>query len=260
MGLQAEQITFGYTQVDVLTDISFKVEAGTILALLGPNGTGKTTLLKCIGAVHSPRRGKTLVDGEDIAEMSARKRARYIGYVPQNTAAVFPGTVIDTVLTGRMPYVDFKFTQHDKDVAFSVIHQMGLDDLTFRNINRLSGGQRQRVFIARALAQEPRALLLDEPTSSLDLKNQLTTLQLIRSLIREKHLAAVISIHDLNLAAMFCDTVMILNGASVFACGTPGEVITAENIRTVYGVKAAVDYEQQLPHMRLLDEELQETT
>lgn len=256
MGLQVEQITFGYTQTtDIITEVGLRVKPGEMLALLGPNGTGKTTLLKCIGRVLSPRQGRTLVSGEDIAEMSARKRARYVGYVPQSTEAVFPGTVADTVLTGRMPYVDFRLTQHDKDVAFSVIEQMGLGELAFRSINRLSGGQRQRVFIARALAQEPRVLLLDEPTSSLDLKNQLTTLQIIRRLVRDKALAAVISIHDLNLASMFCDTVMILKGARVFAHGSPADVITAENIREVYGVKAAVDYDQRVPHMRLLDEE-----
>ena len=255
MGLQAEHITFGYTQTDILRDVDLQVEAGEILALLGPNGTGKTTLLKCIGRLLLPRQGQTMVDGENIAQMSARKRARYVGYVPQSTMDVFPGTVADTVLTGRMPYVDFRMTKRDKNIAFSVIRQMGLEDLAFRSINRLSGGQRQRVFIARALAQEPRVLLLDEPTSSLDLKNQMMTLQIIRKVAREKNLAVVISIHDLNLAAMFCDKVMILKESDVFAFGTPKEVITAENIEAVYGVHASVDYDQGIPHMRLLDQE-----
>ena len=255
MGLQAEHITFGYTQADILRNVDLQVEAGEILALLGPNGTGKTTLLKCAGRLLVPREGQTTVDGENIAQMSAKKRARYVGYVPQSTMDVFPGTVADTVLTGRMPYVDFRITRRDKDIAFSVIQQMGLEDLAFRNINRLSGGQRQRVFIARALAQEPRVLLLDEPTSSLDLKNQMMTLQIIRKVAKEKNLAVVISIHDLNLAAMFCDKVMILKESDVFAFGTPKTVITAENIEAVYGVHASVDYTQGVPHMRLLDQE-----
>ncbi|MEA4892521.1 MAG: ABC transporter ATP-binding protein [Peptococcaceae bacterium] len=255
MGLLAEHITFGYTQTDILNDVGLEVKPGKLLALLGPNGTGKTTLLRCIGRILQPRAGHTLVDGEDIAAMSARKRARYIGYVPQSTALIFPGTVADTVLTGRMPYVDFRLTRRDKEIAFAVIGRLGLEGMAFNNINRLSGGERQRVFIARALAQEPRVLLLDEPTSSLDLKNQLSTLQILRRLVREKQLAAVISIHDLNLAAMFCDSVLMLKESGVFSWGSPGEVITEENIKKVYGVQAAVDYKQKVPHMRLLDVE-----
>lgn len=255
MNMTVSSISYGYTRErQILDHISFTAHAGKILGLLGPNGTGKTTLLKCISHIYSPWEGTVEIDGRSLAAMSAKTRARYIGYVPQNTHSVFPIRVIDAVMMGRLPFVTSRIGAADKEVVFSILKQMKLEHFAFRNLNEMSGGERQRVFIARALAQEPKVLLLDEPTSSMDLKNQLTTLQLIRSLIREKHLAAVISIHDLNLAAMFCDTVMILNGTSVFACGTPGEVITAENIRTVYGVKAAVDYEQQLPHMRLLDE------
>ncbi len=253
MGLQVEHVSFGYTQTDILADVSLTVEPGKMLALLGPNGTGKTTLLKCISRILEPRNGRTLIDGEDISKMSAKKRARYVGYVPQSAAMIFPSTVADTVLTGRMPYVDFQLTQQDKEIAFSVIERMGLEEMAFQSINRLSGGERQRVFIARALAQEPRVLLLDEPTSSLDLKNQLLTLQIIRQLVQERELAAVISIHDLNLAAMFCNSVLMLKDASVFSYGEPKKVISVEHIREVYGVETAVDYEQGIPHMRLLD-------
>lgn len=253
MGLVAEHISFSYGRNDVLTDVSLEVGAGEILALLGPNGTGKTTLLKCIGRVLEPREGRTLIDGEDISKMRIKKRARYVGYVPQSTAAAFPGTVVDTVLSGRMPYMGFGLTRRDQEIAFSVIRQMGLEAMAFKKISCLSGGERQRAFIARAIAQGPRVLLLDEPTSSLDLKNQLLTLQMIRQLVCRMGICAVVSIHDLNLAAMFCHSVMMLKGAAVFSYGSPEEVITPDHIREVYGVEASVDYEQEIPHMRLID-------
>ena len=252
MSLRAEHITFGYSQKNILQNVGLEVQAGEMLALLGPNGTGKTTLLKCICRILEPKTGTTVIDGQDISPMSARKRAQFVGYVPQNTTMVFPGTVADTVMTGRMPYVGFRLSHRDKETAFSVLEQMDLHKFAFQTINQLSGGERQRVFIARALAQEPRVLLLDEPTSSLDLKNQLLTLQIIRKLVREKQLAAILSIHDLNLAAMFCDKILILRESAVFAYGECREVITEHNIESVYGVKTAVSMEGNVPHIRLL--------
>lgn len=240
MGLSVSGLSFSYGKKTVLKEISFEVPAGCVLGLLGPNGTGKTTLLKAVGGLHRPKGGQCLLNGEDLLAMPNAVRARLAAYVPQSTHAPFPARVIDTVMLGRMPFIRYSPAARDKEIAAAALRRLGLEALAFRELGALSGGERQRVLIARALAQEPKLLLLDEPTSSLDLKNQLQTMGQVRSLAKEKELTAVVSIHDLNLAAMFCDRFLMLKDAHVFAFGSGEEVLTAENIRAVYGVEAEV--------------------
>ena len=237
MGLSVEGLTFSYGKKTVLREVSFEVPSGCVLGLLGPNGTGKTTLLKAVGALHRPESGRCLLDGEDLLSMATAARAKRAAYVPQSTHAPFPARVIDIVMLGRMPFLRYSPTQRDKEIAAGALSRLGLEELAFRD---LSGGERQRVLIARALAQQPKLLLLDEPTSSLDLKNQLQTMGLVRDLAREEKLTAVISIHDLNLAALFCDRFLMLKEAQVFAFGGAEEVLTSANIKSVYGVEAEV--------------------
>ena len=240
MGLSVEGLTFSYGKKTVLREVSFEVPSGCVLGLLGPNGTGKTTLLKAVGALHRPKSGRCLLDGEDLLSMSTAARAKRAAYVPQSTHAPFPARVIDIVMLGRMPFLRYSPTQRDKEIAAGALSRLGLEELAFRDIGALSGGERQRVLIARALAQQPKLLLLDEPTSSLDLKNQLQTMGLVRDLAREEKLTAVISIHDLNLAALFCDRFLMLKEAQVFAFGGAEEVLPSANIKSVYGVEAEV--------------------
>lgn len=253
MIMTVSEITYGYTpDRKILDHVSMIINEGEILSLIGPNGTGKTTLLKCISHIIKPWEGRIEIDGIPIEGMSAKKRARYIGYVPQSTHSAFPIRVIDAVMMGRLPFTTSKITEKDKEIVFHILKQMELEPFAFRNINEMSGGERQRVYIARALAQEPKVLLLDEPTSSLDMKKQLFTLELIRKLVDEKQLAVVMSIHDLNLTAMFSDQVLMLNGSSVFAYGRPSSVLDEKKIRITYGVNTVVSQMNGETHIRLL--------
>jgi iron complex transport system ATP-binding protein len=252
MILQARNITFGYSEREILSDISFDIKQGEILSLLGPNGSGKTSLLKCINYILRPQKGVTMVFGENVAKMKPKKRAQCIAYVPQDNPRGFHISVIDTIMMGRLPFTEYRIREKDKAIVFEMIEMMELEAFAFKSINEMSGGERQRVFIARALAQEPKVLLLDEPTSSLDMKNQLFTLQLIQRLAQEKELAVIMSIHDLNLASMGSDRILMLEDAAVFAYGRSEEVINEENIYRVYGVKTAVSIEDNHVHVRLL--------
>ena len=234
--LSVENLSCGYGRAPVVREISFALEGGQFLALLGPNGAGKSTLLRAVGMLRPPRSGSCLLDGEDLARLSPGERARRVAYLPQDTQAPFPMTVMDAVLLGRAPYARFAPRQADRELAAGLLERLGLEELAFRDVSRLSGGERQRVLLARALAQGPRLLLLDEPTSSLDLKNQLGTMSFVASLCREEGLTAVAAIHDLNLAAMFCTRFLLLREGGVFAQGGAEEVLTRENIRAVYGV------------------------
>ena len=252
MSLKVEHISYSYDRNPVLDDVSFEADTGEVLALLGPNGIGKTTLLKAFSRILDPQEGHTWIDGQDIFGMHPAQRARLIAYVPQYTANLFPITVADAVLMGRQPFVRFRPSEKDKRIAFEILEQLELTPFAFRSIDSLSGGERQRVFIARALAQEPKLLLLDEPTSSMDIKNMIHTMNMIVDLVREKQITAVVSIHDLNLASMFCDRFLFLRDHKVFAFGNDREVLTEENLLKVYGVRTRVSREDGCSHIRLL--------
>ncbi len=252
MSLKVEHISYSYERNQVLDDVSFEAEAGEVLALLGPNGIGKTTLLKAFSGIMRPQQGRTFVDGEDILQMPPGQRARLIAYVPQYTANLFPVSVADAVLMGRQPFVRFRPKEEDKRVVFEILEQLELTQFAFRNIEALSGGERQRVFIARALAQEPKLLLLDEPTSSMDIKNMLHTMDMIVELVKKKNITAVVSIHDLNLASMFCDKFLFLKEHRVFAHGAGAEVLTSENLQDVYKVNTKITQVDGYSHIRLL--------
>ncbi len=237
--LEVEDLSFDYGGPPVLREVSFGVEPGKVLGLLGPNGTGKTTLLRTIGMLLRPKRGRSILDGADLSGLSLGKRAQRVAYLPQDTGSPFPIRVMDAVLLGRTPYARFAQSRRDRETAARLLEQLDLLPLAMREMGSLSGGERQRVWLARALAQEPRLLLLDEPTSSLDLKNQLGTMGLVRKLCQEQGLIAVVSIHDLNLAAAYCQQFLMLRQAKVFAQGGE-EILTPENLRAVYGVEAEI--------------------
>ena len=237
--LKAVGIDFAYNGGPlVLEDVDIELRKGEILALVGPNGSGKSTLLKCLADFHRPERGKILMDGQLITDYSLNEKAKKLGYVPQIENISFPSTVFDTILMGRKPYISWKPSKKDKQIVSDIIEKLELNDLAMRDINELSGGQRQKVFIARALAQQPDIMLLDEPTSNLDLKHQLEVLNIIREQTK-KGISSIIAIHDLNMAIRYSDKIVMLKEGNVYASGGM-EVVNTENIEEVYEVKVHV--------------------
>lgn len=253
MELKINNLSFSYSREKiVLKDVSFAVEQGEVLGVLGTNGTGKTTLLKCINNILQPTVGGIYFGKEDIAKLKQNQIAKIIAYVPQYANNLSPVTVIDFVMQGRIPYAGFSFSQHDKQIVLDVLQQFDLENYAFRKVNELSGGERQRVLIARALAQDPKIIILDEPTSSLDLYNQLFILEIIKEMGQKENLAVIMTIHDLNLASMFCDKLLMLKNGKVFAYGKTENVLTEENIKTVYNVQTTVSIADGCKHIRLV--------
>ncbi|HEY66017.1 MAG TPA: heme ABC transporter ATP-binding protein [Caldilineae bacterium] len=242
MKLEIRGLSFRYNSIPALEKVTFEIAGGELLGIIGPNGSGKTTLLRCLNRTLSPLAGAVLVDGHDVAHWSRQELARQMGLVPQNTAITFPFTVLEVVMMGRHPHQGILGVASERDIAIvkESLRQTNTLHLAARPITGLSGGERQRVIIARALAQEPRILLLDEPTSHLDINHQLEVLELVRRLTNERGLVTVMTSHDLNLAARYCDRLLMLEKGQVYALGTPEEVLTPANIRRVYRVEAEI--------------------
>ncbi len=238
--IQIEHLSFAYEQRQVLQDISFAVQEGQILSLLGPNGSGKTTLLRCFNKILRPQQGRICLQGQPLEQIPLRHLAKLIGYVPQQESVTFPFSVFETVLMGRRPHVGWRLQPHDLEMVEECLRALHLEHLSQRRVTELSGGERQRVALARALAQEPQVLLLDEPTSSLDLRHQLEVMETVAALVKSRGLTAVLAMHDLNLAARFTDQIVMLHQGQLFCAGQPAAVLTRDNIRTVYGVEADI--------------------
>jgi iron complex transport system ATP-binding protein len=238
MILDVRGVTFHYPNHPVLQDVSFTVDKGELVAVLGTNGTGKTTLLKCMNRILKPGAGVVMIDGESVSTLSRTALAQRVGYVEQQRSGS-RATVFNTVLLGRKPYIRWDITQRDMAIAAEAMETLGLSDYALRYLDELSGGELQKVIIARALAQEPELLLMDEPTSSLDLKNQLEVLTLIRQITCERGIAAIVALHDLNLALRFADRFVLLKEKQIFAAGGP-EVMSPETIEAVYAVPVAM--------------------
>jgi iron complex transport system ATP-binding protein len=238
MILSVNGICFAYPSRPVLDDAGFSADKGELLAVLGTNGTGKTTLLKCINRILRPAAGSVFISGEPAAALSRTALARKIGYVEQQRSGS-RATVFNAVLLGRKPYIHWDITHNDMAVTDRALETLGLSGYALRFLDELSGGELQKVIIARALAQEPEVLLMDEPTSSLDLKNQLEVLALVRRIARERGIAAVMALHDLNLALRFADRFLFLKDRKIFAAGGP-EVVTPETVEAVYSVPVTI--------------------
>ncbi|MCC6023571.1 MAG: ABC transporter ATP-binding protein [Thaumarchaeota archaeon] len=237
-----ENLSFSYRHGFELKGISLKVWGGSVVTLLGPNGSGKTTLLKCINALLKPRTNCVYVDGKDVLKMREDERAKLMGYVPQSHSPTFPYTVLDVVLMGRTPYLGVFQRPSKADVAKAeeALKLVGLNHLKDRPYTEISGGERQLVLIARALAQDPRVILLDEPTAHLDFRNQFRVLRVVREVAKRKDVAVVMSLHDPNLAYLFSDAIALMSGGRIVAFGDPNNVITKENIKAVYGMDVEI--------------------
>lgn len=234
---EVDGISFAYgrSPKKILEDISFSIDDNQCMAVLGNNGAGKSTLLKCIDRICPGKEGIVMVDGQNVYDMSKTEMAQHLAYVPQTNTVRTSMTVFDTVLLGRRPYIKWDATTEDKEIVFDIVEKMGLDDFLLCNVAELSGGETQKVMLARALAQKPKVLLLDEPTSNLDPYNQHEVLHLVRKIAKEHDTCVIIIIHDLNLAIRYCDRFLFLKDSKVFDFGGV-ETMTPENIEKVYGI------------------------
>jgi iron complex transport system ATP-binding protein len=250
--VEVRDVHFSYSTQDVLKGISFKAKPGEITAIIGPNGAGKSTLLKIIAGLLKPKIGSVLLNGVDIAEMSRDERVKIVSYLPQEN--VIPGilTVYEVVLLGRIPYLSWKVKDEDLRITEKFLRDLGLEKYAKRFAHQLSGGERQMVLIAQALVREPKVLLLDEPVSNLDIKNQLEILDLIRKITVAKGITTIVILHDLNLASRFADKLVVLNNGSLYAFGTPMEVLTPEMLAKVYGVEAKVLIDSGCPQVSII--------
>lgn len=240
-----KEVKVRYRSVKALDGVSLTLSSGEVLSVVGPNGAGKSTLLKVINGVLKPLMGVVYIDNRPLWGIPKKEIARRIGVVPQrvNTSGML--SVYDFVMTGRRPYIDFTPSKIDEEKVYEALKMVDALDLAERSLDELSGGELQRVIIARALAGEPEVLLLDEPTSNLDLKYQVEVLNLIRSL-RSKGLAIVMALHDLTQAYRASDKVLLLNRGEVFAAGHPDEVLNPRTIFEVYGVPTVVIKEHKI--------------
>lgn len=250
--LQVHDLAFGYEAQNIFQDISFELPKGKIVCIAGPNGTGKTTLMKCIAGVFKPRAGHVTIDGVDTRTIECRRLATLLGYAAQNAATKFPATVFEVVLAGRRPYMGWRPAQKDLQLAAEKLEQLDLEHLAMRDMAGLSGGQAQKVMLARALAQETPYLILDEPTSNLDIRHQLDMLETISELVRTRHMGILLIIHDLNLAARYCDTIIMLHQGSVYCRGSAEEVLTPKTMAEVYGVQANLLHNNGQLHIHVM--------
>ncbi|MHC1636894.1 MAG: ATP-binding cassette domain-containing protein [Candidatus Nezhaarchaeales archaeon] len=235
-------VDFSYGTREVLRGITVTLEGGEFIGLMGPNGSGKTTLLKVMNNVLKPRKGTVMVDEREVSKLKIKDMAKLFGVVSQEYETSFSFTALDVVLMGRNPYLSRLRgeSKRDYEIAIKSMELTNTLHLVDRPFNELSGGEKQRVMIARALAQEPKIMLLDEPTSHLDVSSQIEILELLKKLCKEKGLLIIAVIHDFNLAAYYCDKIILMKDGCIYAMGKPEEVLTPESIEEVFGVKVSI--------------------
>ncbi|MDD2439032.1 MAG: ABC transporter ATP-binding protein [Methanosarcinaceae archaeon] len=247
--LKVKDVIFGYSGTNILENVCFELGASELVSIVGPNGAGKSTLLKCIDRILTPKTGCVSVEEKDLREMGRLEVAKTLSYVPQSTVRVFPSTVFDTVLMGRRPHLSWFSGEKDKEKVWQVLELLGIEALALSSFNELSGGQQQKVLIARALVQETGVMLLDEPTSNLDIWHQLDVMEVVKKLVREKKVTGLMAVHDLNLASKYSDRIIMMKNGKIVAIGSPAQVLTSENIAAVYGVEADVSIQAKIPYV-----------
>ena len=250
--MEVKNLSFHYKDCpEVLRNIFFSIEPGQFLAILGNNGVGKSTLLKCFNHILKPDTGEVLLNGNDLLKQSGRDVAKQVAFVSQS-APNTQMTVHDVVMLGRRPYMKWGFTEQDHNIVHDAMHRLDVEDMRGRFLSQLSGGEKQKVMLARALAQQPKVLLLDEPTSALDIQNQYQVLKMVRDICHRDQIIAVVVIHDLNLALRFCDRFLLLKDGQVYRQGGRS-ILDREALREVYGVDAKV-VELEGRHIVLVEE------
>jgi iron complex transport system ATP-binding protein len=254
--LTAVDVTFSYNRRGplVLHQVALTADRGSVVGLLGPNGSGKTTLLRILAGLLQPDKGEVLMEGRRLAEFGRRELARRLAVVPQETRSTFDFGVLEMVMMGRYPHLGpFELEgAADQRIAREALAATGTAALETRRFATLSGGEKQRVVIAAALAQASEVLLLDEPTASLDLGYQFEITALLRNLNTRRGATLIVSTHDLNLAAALCDRVALLKQGRILAQGAVGEILTADNIRRLYGVEVDVQFHRRAGHLTVV--------
>lgn len=245
--LRTEDLVFSYNHKPILDGVNIELRPGEMVGLVGPNGAGKSTLINLLSRTLMPQRGHVWLDGQALEQLSPEQVARRVAVVPQVFEVPAGFTAREIVMMGRTPHLGWLKSEsaHDEEIVRAAMIATGTWHLANRLINRLSGGERQRVIFARALAQEPQVLLLDEPTAHLDVAHQIEVMEIARRLKRERALTVLSVLHDLNLAAQYCDRIILLKDGRVFAAGAPASVITSNVLRAVYGIEMCV-----FPHPR----------
>ncbi len=240
--IELKDVSLGYDHRAVVNNINLKAVSGEMLGLIGPNASGKSTLIKGITRLINIFSGHISIDGQDIKNIKREELARLIAVVPQNPVLPEVFTAFEVVLMGRTPHLGLLRYEGEKDIAIAWQAMRATKTQLFaeRRIGELSGGERQRLIIARALTQQPRVFLLDEPTAHLDINHQVEILNLVKSLCLEQNLTIIAALHDLNLAAQYCDWLIMLNGGQIHAEGIPQDVLTVENIKRAYGAEVCV--------------------
>lgn len=249
VNININDICFSYSSTQILENVSVDFDSSSFVSIVGPNGAGKSTLLKCMNKILIPNSGDIHLDECNLQKMERMEVARNLAYVPQSSNRVFPTTVFETVLMGRRPHLGWFNSEKDKEKVWQVLEEMGLEDLSLHNFDELSGGQQQKILIARALAQDTGVILLDEPTSDLDIWHQLDVMENVRRLVKKRNVTALMVVHDLNLASKYSDRILMLKDGKIVAAGEPSSVMTVDNIASVYGVEAHVHTLFDVPYV-----------
>ncbi len=254
MTVELQDVAFSYHGMDspVISGINLTLDRPGLYCIVGPNGVGKSTLIKCINKLNKPTAGRVLINGWDTRELSLKEVARYIGYVPVTTFDVFSMPVIDAILLGAKSESKWRTTDSDLEMATRVMKMLGIEDLAMRGFNQLSAGQHQKVAICRGLIQKPKMLILDEPTANLDVKHQVYVTELLRGLAETSGVIVLMISHDLNVAAKYAHEIIVMSPPGVISkVGPPEEVITEELISDLYDIECKVTLDEGRPHVVL---------
>ena len=251
MRIKIDDLEFGYSSTPVLQNVVLDLNGAQFISIIGPNGVGKSTLIHCMNKVLKPTHGTVMINDTDVSEMKLKDVAKIVGYVPYTSSDTFPLSVVDTVLMGRSPHTGWRPKENDLEIVYNILKMLSIDHLADRPFNELSAGQHQKVMLARGLAQDPEILLLDEPTSNLDIRHQLEVTSILKELCEHRDMLIIMISHDINIASKFSDKIIMLKDGTIYAAGTPGEVITKENICEVYGVDSEIMDSCGRPHVVL---------
>jgi len=253
MQISINGVGFAYSSVSVLNNINLELEGSKFISILGPNGVGKSTLIHCMNKILKPTGGTVLIDDINVNDISIKHLAKKIGYVPYTSSDTFPLTVVDTVLMGRHPHSAWGSKDRDLEKVYETLKIMGIEHLAMRPFNELSAGQRQKVMLSRGIAQEASVMLLDEPTSNLDIRHQLEVTRILKDLSKNKEMLIIFISHDINIASKYSDSIILMHEGTIFSVGTPDEVITEQNLKEVYEVDSKIIYDEGRPHVILKD-------